>query len=156
MRAGAHVTDRRAGLGLADTDAEQSVTAGRDRQPAVTQLVGAEVLDRPRRAVEDELGQDRARHVGAGELLEHDRGFDVAQARAAPLLADGDPEQLGLTDRVPRCLRELLRLVALARHRCERPVGDVASELAERGLVFGVREGIDAARCADAGAGADM
>ena len=93
---GAHVADRRAGFGLADADAEQAVAARRGREPAVAELVGAEVLDRARRAVEDELGEDRARHVGAAELLEHDRGFDVAEAGAAPLLADRDAEQLGL------------------------------------------------------------
>ena len=75
--------------------------ARRDRQPPVPQRVGAEVLDRARRAVEDELGEDRARHVGAGELLEHDRGLDVAQAGAAPLLADRDAEQLGLAHARP-------------------------------------------------------
>ena len=106
-------------------------------------LVGAEVLDRARRAVEDQLGEDRARHVGAGELLEHDRGLDVAEAGAAPLLADRDAEQLGLLDRVPRRLRELLGLVALARHRRERPLGDVAGELPQRRLVLGVGERVD-------------
>ena len=118
------------------------VAACGDREPAVAELVGAEVLDRARRAVEDELGEDRARHVGAAELLEHDRGFDVAEAGAAPLLADRDAEQLGLADRVPRRLRELLGLVALARHRRERALGDVAGELAQRGLILGVGERI--------------
>ena len=57
----------------------------RERQPALLHRVGAEVLDRAGRAVEDQLGEDRARHVGAGELLEHDRGLDVAHAHAAVL-----------------------------------------------------------------------
>ena len=115
-----------------------------DRQPAVAQRVGAEVLDRARRPVEDELGEDRARHVGAGELLEHDRGLDVAEAGAAPPLADRDAEQLGLAHRVPRPLRELLGLVAVARHRRELALGDVAGELAQRGLVLGVGERVRA------------
>ena len=75
-----------------------------------------------------------------GELLEHDRGFDVAEAGAAPLLADRDAEQLGLAHAVPGPLRELLGLVAVARHRCELALGDVARELAQRGLVLGVGE----------------
>ena len=143
---GAHVADRRAGLGLADADAEQPVAARGDRQPAVLQRVGAEVLDRAGRPVEDELGEDRARHVGARELLEHDRGLDVAEAGAAPLLADRDAEQLGLAHRVPRRLRELLGLVAVAGHRRELALGDVAGELAQRGLVFGVGERVRALR----------
>ncbi len=112
-----------------------AIGSHRSRRP-----VGAEVLDRPRRTVEDELGEDRARHVGPGELFEHDRGLDVAEAGAAPPLADGDAEQLGLAHRVPRPLREFLGLVAVARHRREFAFGDVACELAQRGLVLGVRE----------------
>ena len=91
----------RAGLGLADADAEQPLAARGDRQPPVLQRVGAEVLDRAGRPVEDELGEDRARHVGARELLEHDRGLDVAEPGAAPLLADRDAEQLGLAHARP-------------------------------------------------------
>ena len=139
---GAHVADRAAGLGLADADAEQAVAARRDRQPAILHRVVAEVLDRARRTVEDELGEDRARHVGAGELLEHDRGLDVAEPGAAPALTDRDAEQLGLAHAVPRPLRELFGLVAVARHRRELALGDVACELAQRGLVFGVGERI--------------
>ena len=59
---------------------------------------------------------------------------------AAPPLADRDAEQLGLAHRVPRRLRELLGLVAVARHRRELAFGDVAGELPQRGLVFGVGE----------------
>ena len=81
---GAHVADRGAGFGLADADAEQAVAARGGREPAVAELVGAEVLDRARRSVEDQLGEDRARHVGAAQLLEHDRGLDVAEARRRP------------------------------------------------------------------------
>ena len=91
--------------------------------------VVAEVLDRARRTVEDELGEDRARHVGAGELLEHDRGLDVAEPGAAPPLADRDAEQVGLAHAVPRPLRELFGLVAVAGHRRELALGDVAGEL---------------------------
>ena len=65
---------------------------------------------------------------------------------AAPLLADRDAEQIGLADRVPRRLRELLGLVALAGHRRERALGDVAGELAQGGLILGVGEGIHAGR----------
>ena len=83
-----------------------------------------------------------ARHVGPRQLLEHDRGLDVAEAGAAPPLADRDAEQLGLAHAVPRPLRELLGLVAVARHRRELALGDVACELAQRGLVFGVGEGV--------------
>ena len=102
----------------------------------------AEVLDRPRRAVEGELGEDRARDVGAGELLEDDRGLDVAHAHAAVLLADRDPEQVGLADRVPRVLWEFLGLVPVAGLRREVALGDVAGELAQRLLVLGLRERI--------------
>ena len=137
---GAHVADRGSGLRLADADAEQPVAARGGRQPAVAHLVAAEVLDRTRGAVEDELGEDGARDVGAGQLLEHDRGFDVAETGAAPPLADGDAEQVGLAHRVPGCLRELLGLVALAGHRRERAIGDVAGQLAQRGLIVGVGE----------------
>ena len=139
-----------------------AVAARGDRQPAVLHRVVAEVLDRARRAVEDELGEDRARHVGAGELLEHDRGLDVAEPGAAPVLADRDAEQVGLAHRVPRPLRELLGLVAVAGHRGELALGDVARELAQRGLVLGVGERIGAlgvrgrGPAADLGAGADM
>ena len=44
--------------------------------------------------------------------------------------------------RVPRPLRELLGLVAVARHRRELALGDVAGELAQRGLVLGLGERI--------------
>ena len=50
------------------------------------------------------------------------------------------PNSSAWRDRVPRRLRELLGLVALAGHRRERALGDVARELAQRGLVFGVGE----------------
>ena len=142
--AGAHVTDGRAGLGLADADAEETVAARRDREPAIAELVGAQVFDRAGRTVEDELGQDRARHVGAGKLLEHDRRLDVAEAGTTPAFADRDAEQLRLAHRIPRCLRELLGLVAVARHRRERAICDVARELSQRGLVVGVGERVGA------------
>ena len=160
--AGAHVADRASGLGLADADAEQAFAARRDGQPAVLHRVVAEVLDRARRAVEDELGEDRARHVGARELFEHDRSLDVAEPGAAPALTDRDAEQLGLAHPVPRPLRELFGLVAVARHRRELALGDVAGELAQRGLIFGVGERVGALACAAAvvgtalGAGAGM
>jgi hypothetical protein len=141
-----HVTDRRARFRLADADAEQPLAARGDRQPAVAQRIGAEMLDRARGTVEDQLGEDRARHVGPGQLLQHDRRFDIAETRAAPSLADRDAEELGLAHRVPRRLRELLGLVALAGHRRERPVRDVACELAQRGLVLGVGERVGAPR----------
>ena len=139
---GAHVPDGAAGFGLADPDAEQAVAARRDRQPAVLHRVVPEVLDRTGRTVEDQLGEDRARDVGAGELFEHDRGLDVAEPGAAPALADRDAEQLGLAHAVPGPLRELLGLVAVAGHRRELALGDVAGELPQRGLVFGVGERI--------------
>ena len=44
--AGAHVADGGAGFGLADADAEQAVAARGGREPAIAELVGAEVLDR--------------------------------------------------------------------------------------------------------------
>ena len=78
------------------------------------------------------------------ELLEHDRGFDVAEAGAAPPLADRDAEQLGLAHAVPRPLREFLGLVAVACHRRELALGDIARELAQRGLVLGVGERVRA------------
>ena len=49
----------------------------------------------PGRTVEDQLAADGRRDVGPGDLLEHDRRLDVAQPHAAPLLADGDAEQVG-------------------------------------------------------------
>src|SRR5262249_23866287 len=99
-------------------------------------------LDRARRTVEDQLGEDRARNVGPGELLEHDRRFDVTQAGAAPLLADRDAEQLGLAHRAPRRLRALFGLLAPPRPPRGPPARDVARELAQRSLVFGVGEGV--------------
>src|SRR5437762_1923514 len=123
-----------------------SLVARGDRQPAVLQRVVAEVLDRARRSVEDELGEDRARYVGAGELFEDDRGLDVAQSGAAPAFTDRDAEQLGLAHPVPRPLRELFGFVAVPRHRCELARGNVACELPERRLILGVGERIRTGR----------
>ena len=92
--------------------------------------------------VHDELGEDGARHVGARQLLEHDGGLDVTQARAAPLLAHGDPEEPGLPQRVPRGLRELLGLVPVPGPRCKLAFGNLARELAQRRLVLGLGEGV--------------
>ena len=144
--AGAHVADRASGLGLADSDAEQAFAARRDRQPAVLHRVVAEVLDRARRSVEDELGEDCARHVGARELFEDDRRLDVAESGAAPALTDGDAEQLGLAHSVPRPLRELFGLVAVTRHRRELALGDITCELPQRGLILGIGERIRTGR----------
>ena len=143
---GAHVADGAPRFGLADADAEQTFAARRDRQPAVFHRVVAEVLDRARWSVEDELSEDRARHVGAGELLQHDRGLDVAESRTAPTFADRDAEQVGFAHAVPRPLRELFGLVAMACHRRQLALGDVARELPQRGLVFGVGKRIRAGR----------
>ncbi len=55
------------------------------------------------------------------------------------------PNSSALRIAVPRPLRELLGLVAVAGHRRELALGDVAGELAQRGLVFGVGERIRAA-----------
>ena len=75
---GAHVLDRRAGVGLGDADAQDRLAVRHLGQPAILQRVAAEVLDAPGRAVERELQADRRRHVGAGDLLQHDRRLDVA------------------------------------------------------------------------------
>ena len=141
---GAHVVHGRAGLALADPDAEEGLAAGREREPALFERVGAEVLDRTGRAVVDELGEDRARDVGARELLEGDGGLDVAHAHAAVLLAHGDAEQVGLAQRVPRRVRELLGLVPVTRVGRQLALGDVAGELAQRLLVLVLRERIGA------------
>ena len=98
------------------------------------------MLDRAGRTVEDQLGENRARHVAARQLFEHDRSLDVTEAGAAPLLADGDAEQLGLAHPVPGPLWELFGLIAVASHRQQLAFGHVACELAERGLVFGIGE----------------
>ena len=75
------------------------------------------MLDRPRRAVEHELGEDRA----------------VA-------LVNGDPEELGLADRVPRALRELFGLVPVSSVGQEVPLGHLTCERAQRLLVVALRE----------------
>ena len=111
-------------------------------QPPLLQRLVAEVLDRPGRAVERELGEDRARHVGPGELLEDDRRLDVAHAHAAVLLVDRDAEEVGPADRVPGLLGELLGLVPVPGPRRQLPLGDVAGELAQRLLVLGLLERI--------------
>ena len=82
----------------------------------------------------------------ARELFEHDRGLDVAETGAAPPFADRDAEQLGLAHAVPRPLRELLGLVTVTGHGRELALGDVASELAQRGLILGIGKGIRTVR----------
>jgi hypothetical protein len=62
------------------------------------------------------------------------------------LLTDCDAEEVGLADRVPRPLREFLVLVPVACHRRQFAFGDVARQLAQRSLVFGVGERVRAAR----------
>ncbi len=136
----AHVVDRGAGFGLADPDAEQRLTGRGEGQPAFLECFRAEVLDGPRRAVEGELGEDGARHVGAGELLQDDRRLDVAHPHPAVLLVDGDAEQVGRADRVPGTLGELLGLVPVPGHRCELPLGDIAGDRAQRLLILGFLE----------------
>ncbi len=113
------------------------------RQPAILERVRPEVLDGAWRAVEGELGEDRARDVGPGELLEHDRGLDVAHPHAAVGRVDRDAEEVGGPDRVPGRLGELLGLVALAGPGCQLPGGDVPGERAQRLLVLGLGERID-------------
>ena len=53
---------------------------------------------------------------------------------------------LGLAHGVPCPLRELLGLVAVAGHGCERAGGDVTGETPQGGLVVGVGEGVGAER----------
>ena len=76
------------------------------------------------------------------ELLEDDRGLDVAHAHAAVLLADRDAEQVRLAQRVPRALRELLGLVPVARVGEQVALGDLAGQRPQRLLVLGLGERI--------------
>src|SRR5207248_10269885 len=92
---GAHVVHGRARLALADPDAEQRLTARSQREPALLEGIAAEVLDRAGRAVVDELGEDPARDVDAGELLEGDRVLDVPHAPRPRMLSDGYAERGG-------------------------------------------------------------
>ena len=97
----------------------------------VAQRVVAQVLDGPRRAVEDELAQDGARHVDPGDLLEHDGGLDVAHAHAAVLLAHGDGEELGPSQGLERRLGELLGFVPTRRMGGDVALGHVPGQLAQ-------------------------
>ena len=124
----------RAGIGLGDADAEQ-LPGGGLRQPPGAQGVVAEVLDGAGRPVEDQLAQDGARHVDAGDLLEDDGRLDVAHAHAAVLLAHGDGEQLGPPQGLEGRLGELLGLVPARRVGGDVALGHVAGQLAQRGPV---------------------
>ena len=104
-----------------------------------------EVLDHARRAVVDELSGGRARHVGAGEFLEHDRGLDVGESGTAVLLGHRDAEQLRLGDRVEAPLRELLLLIPLPGEQ-ERARDLTRGRAAQRLLVLGLLEWVGACR----------
>ncbi len=140
LQARAHVGDGGPGFGLADPDAEEAFTARGDREPPLLHRVVAEVLDRAGWAVERQLGEDRARDVDASELLEDDRGLDVAHPHPAVALVHRDAEQIGLADGVPRPLGELLALVPVARVRLEVALGHLARQRTERLLVLCLHE----------------
>src|SRR5207249_4102591 len=134
----AHEVGGRTGVGFGDADAEQAFARGRQRQPALLELVGPEVLDGTRRPVVDELTEYGARDVDPSELLEHDARLHVAHAHTAVLDPSGDAEQAGGPQRVPRVLRELLGFVPVRRSRGELAFGDFPRELAEGRLVLGL------------------
>ena len=98
------------------------------------------MLDGAGRAVEDQLGEDGAGHVGAGQLFENDGTLDVAHTHAAVVLADGDAEQPRRLQRVPRRLGELFGFVPVCGARRELPLGEVTRVLAQRHLIFGFDE----------------
>ena len=110
-------------------------------QPAVPQRVGAEVLDRARRAVEDQLGEDRGstrrRGASSSSTIAASMSPRPAPPHRSPIVMPNS-SALRMPSHGP--LRELLGLVAVARHRRELALGDVAGELAQRGLVLGVGE----------------
>ena len=137
---GAHEVGRRAGVGLGDADAEQAVAGGRQWQPPLLEGFVPEMLDGARRAVEDELGEDGARHVGACELLQDDGCFDVAHPHAAVVLADGDAEEGRGLEGVPRGLGEFFRLVPMGRSGRQLALGHIARELAQCRAILGLCE----------------
>jgi len=135
---GAHEVGGRARVGFGDADAEQALARRGQRKPAFLEAFVAEVLDRSRRSVEDQLGEDGARDVGPPQLLEHDGGLHVAHAHPAVVLADGDAEEAGGLQGVPRVLGELLCLVPVASARRQLPLRQIPRVLAQSGLVFGL------------------
>ena len=141
---GAHLLHGRPRVGLGDADRDERLAVGHLRQPPLLHGRRPEVLDAAGRAVERELRPDGARHVGPGQLLQHERRLDVAVAEPAPLLADGHPQQVGGGQRLGRLERRVARLVVLAGAGRELARGDVAGELAQRRLVLGLGERIAA------------
>ena len=145
---GPHVLHGRAGVGLGDADADQRVAVGHGGQPALLHGLGTQVLDAPGRPVEGQLAADGRRDVGPGDLLEHDGRLDVAQPHAAPLLADGDAQQVGAGQRLAHLGRDLAGLVTLRRPGRHLAGGHVAGQLAQRRLVLGLGQQVDARRAA--------
>ena len=124
----AHVLDGGAGVGLGDPDAHDGLAVGHQWEPPVLEGGAAQVLDAPGWAVERQLAADGRGHVVAGDLLQDDGRFDVAESEPTPLLADGDPEQVGLGQGLQRRLRQLAAEVGLPGPRRHRPVPDVTGE----------------------------
>ena len=98
------------------------------------------MLDGARRAVEDELDEDGTGDVGPRQLLEDDGCFHVAHPHAAVVLADGDAEEGGGLECIPRGLGEFFRLVPMGRSGRQLALGHVAREFAERRAIFGLCE----------------
>ena len=87
------------------------------------------------------------RDLKPGEILDGEGGFTVwgkLMPASDSLRLGGLP--LGLAHGVPGPLGELLGLIAVASHGCERAGGDVAGEPPQGGLVVGVGEGVGAER----------
>ena len=80
----------------------------------------------------------------AGDLLQDDGRLDVAEPQTTPLLADGDPEQVGGGQGLQRLLGQLAAEVGVPGPRGHRPVPDVAGQGPQRLAVLRLGEGVDA------------
>ena len=136
----AHQVGRRPRVGFGDPDAEQAFARSRQREPPLLEAVGPEMFDGARRAVIDQLAEDGAGDVDACQFFEDDPGLDVAHAHAAIVDAGRDAEKTRFSQSLEGRVGELFGLVPVRRPRRQLSFGDIARELAQRRLVFGLGE----------------